>query len=283
VHFFRRSFRRFRAVALLAVRNERHYIARCLEHLRRQGLQVCIIDNDSTDGTAEIIRQFSRNLVIRHIRHPYLGYYDWEGILRRKQQLATEVEADWFIHCDADEIPEPRPPYPTLKRAFQSVARAGYNAVNFDEFVFVPAATDESWEGRDYVQGMRHYYFFAPSELRLVRAWQDTGAPIDLVSSGGHKPQFTGQRIFPDPFILRHYIALSRDHLINKYCTRRFASCELAKGWHYNRVGLDPNRIALPELSQLKRYGFDRCWDRSDPWREHFFSTKPADTQQGIP
>jgi glycosyltransferase involved in cell wall biosynthesis len=265
----------FRAVAILAVRNERHYIGRCLEHLQRQKMKVCIIDNDSTDGTSEIIQRFSRRLIIRYIRYPYPGYYDWAGMLKLKQRVATNLGAHWYLHCDADEILEPPDQFSTLKDAFREIGRSGYNAVNFDEFVFLPSSNRERWEGRDYVSGMRHYYHFAPKELRLVRAWKNTGVEVDLASSGGHTPAFPDQKVFPQSFVLRHYIGLSLDYIKQKYADRKYAADEIAKGWHHNRVGLDLDEMRLPPLSELKLYHSVHTWDKSDPWKKHFFERRP--------
>lgn len=50
--------RKFRIVALLAIRNEALYLEKCLDHLYQQGIEVCIIDNGSTDNSLEIAKSF---------------------------------------------------------------------------------------------------------------------------------------------------------------------------------------------------------------------------------
>lgn len=266
----------FRVVAILAVRNEQHYMRRCLQHLHEQGVAACIIDNDSTDATREIIADFENcATVIRYIHHPYPGYYDWENLLCLKQQVANETQADWFMHLDADEIPESPFPGKTLAQAIRLVDRKGYNAINFNEFVFVPASDDEHWEDLDYVEGMKHYYYFSPRPQRLVRAWKNQPHPIDIAESGGHEVQFDGRRIYPQSFALRHYIALSRAYLITKYTLRDYAQNELDRGWHHNRIGITPELVHLPRPEELKTYRNDRMWDTSSPWTEHFFTPRP--------
>jgi len=265
------TIRGFRVVAILAVRNERHYIGRCLNHLAEQGISVCVIDNDSTDGTLDIVTSFSKSVVIKIVRHPYPGYYDWESMLKVKQQLASEIPARWFIHLDADEIPEAPRPDLNLKDAIKEVDGLGYNAINFDEFVFVPTTDDERWEGRDYVAGMKQYYLFEPRPLRMIRAWKRSGMPVDIASSGGHDAIFANRKICPESFVMRHYICLSREYLISKYETRNFSDHELKKGWHYNRVGLELENVHMPDTSRLSVYRDDGVWDKSNPWKEHFF------------
>jgi glycosyltransferase involved in cell wall biosynthesis len=271
-----RWFKSFRVVAILAVRNEQHYVRRCLQHLTEQNIAVCLIDNDSTDATREIVAEFEkRSTVIRYIQHPYPGYYDWENLLRLKQHIATEIQADWFIHLDADEIPESPLAGKTLAQAIRFVDRQGYNAINFNEFVFIPTNNHENWENRDYVEGMKKYYFFAPRPQRLVRAWKKQDVPVDIAQSGGHECQFSGRKVYPQSFVLRHYIALSRTYLITKYCSRNYAQHEVERGWHHNRIGITPERVHLPRPEELKTYRNDGKWDTSSPWTEHFFSLAP--------
>src|SRR5215468_9856188 len=143
-----------RIVALLAVRNEERYLKRCLEHYRQQGIETCLIDNGSTDRTLQIAEGFLNRGVIRIEHLPFSGVFELETQLRCKERLAAEIAADWFIHCDADEIREAPRHYKTLREGIEVVDRQGYNAIDFDEFVFLPTADDESFEGRDYVEAM---------------------------------------------------------------------------------------------------------------------------------
>ena len=264
-------FRPFRAAAIIAVRNERHTIGRCLQHLAEQGMEVYIIDNESNDGTSDIIASHMDRTAVRCIQHPFPGYYDWDGLLRIKETLAREIHADWIMHLDADEIPESPFPGKTLAEAFRTVGQQGYNAVNFNEFVFVPSSENEDWTGRDYVAGMKRYYFFEPHPQRLVRAWKRKRKRVDLASSGGHDIQFPGRRIYPQAFALRHYIALSLDQFRSKYRERVFAPHEVARGWHYNRVHIGESHICLPDPARLHTCHEDGTWDTSTPWKTHFF------------
>jgi cellulose synthase/poly-beta-1,6-N-acetylglucosamine synthase-like glycosyltransferase len=46
-----------RVIAILATYNEERFIANCLEHLFRQGVEVYLMDNDSEDETVAIARR----------------------------------------------------------------------------------------------------------------------------------------------------------------------------------------------------------------------------------
>lgn len=260
-----------RLVALLAVRNEQRYMTRCLEHLFRQGVETCVIDNESTDETLAIAERYRERGVFRIETFPYAGFFDWKGILRRKERLAEEIDADWFIHHDADEIREAPPWATSLKDGVEYVDGLGYNAVNFDEFVFVPAADGSECECGDYVSELTYYYFYQPGEHYRINAWKKGTSRVDLASSGGHRAQFAGRRIFPDSFILRHYIILGRKHAASKY-GRVYSSQEvLEDGWHAWRPHYEDGMLCLPRRAELKCLGHDRGWDRSAPLRRHPF------------
>ena len=90
------------------------------ESLRAQGLtdtQVIVSDNGSTDDTAEIARRYlGHGLVgMESLKRP--EYFSLQRVLTRKQELAATLDADWFIHHDADEIRTGAKPGQTLAAA----------------------------------------------------------------------------------------------------------------------------------------------------------------------
>jgi len=259
-----------RVVALLTVRNEELYLARCLEHLIANAVDVCVIDNDSTDSTRRIAEAFLGRGVIRLDTIPYHGAFALLPILQNEQRLARDIDADWFVHHDADEIRESPFAGATLKQAVEKVDAEGYNAINFDEFVFMPISEHERFEGRDYVKDMRCYYYFRPKRQHRLNAWKSTGAPVDLCASGGHRVQFAGRRAYPTDFIMRHYIALSWEHLATKYASRRYSTEEVRDlSWHGSRPHFDPSTVRRIDWNRMKRLECPGAWDRSDPWTTH--------------
>jgi len=257
--------------AILAVRNEAAYIGRCCEHLAQHGATFVIIDNESTDETVSIARTFRNRGLVDIVAHPYPGYYDWTGLLRQKEHIARTLDSDWFLHVDADEIPEPPERGDTLREWVARVDAQDYNVINFDEFVFLPSADDEFTRGQDYVAGMTRYYFFEPQPLRKMIGWKKNTA-INLSASGGHLASFPDQLLYPRNFVVRHYIGLSRRHLVDKYVRqRRYAEVELARGWHAARSQLTENNIRWPSGDELLDIRVDGGWDRSKPRRRHLF------------
>ena len=262
--------RQFRVIALLAVRNEELFLERCLEHLYQNGILTYVIDNESTDNSVKIAQKFLQRGVISIGTIPYTGVFDLTAQLEFKQKLAKTLDADWFIHHDADEIRYAPSPFPTLLDGILHADQKGYNAINFDEFVFVPTSKKQTFEGTDYVQSMRHYYFFAPKPLRRINAWKKTDNELDLVSWGGHAVHFQGMKIFPQNFIMRHYLALSFAHACKKYGnTNQYKTSDVQKGWCNARVNFRKEKCTLPDINRLKEVDLNVDLDTSDPWKFH--------------
>ena len=261
-----------RIVALLAVRNERLFLRACIEHLVGQGVEVYVIDNDSGDESRFIADSFLGKGVIGTERFPFSGWYELDRLLARKEELSREIDAEWFMHQDADEIRLAPPPFRSLREAVGHVQEAGFNAVNFDEFVFVPTSDDESFEDKDYASLMSAYYYFAPHPLRQVKLWKKR-SDVALGPSAGHQTTFEDRRVYPVSFAMKHYIGLSRDHIVQKYSSRKFSPRLLARGWHGRRPHIRADTLHLPTRGALKRYAHDNVWDRSDPWVKHFFDS----------
>ena len=259
-----------RVVALLAVRNEEYYIERCLRYLYEQNIETCLIDNESTDRTLEIAREFTGRGVFRIESFPFSGIYKWIKILEYKCRLANEIDADWFIHHDADEIRE-APKALNLVEGITDADKKGYNAINSDELVFTPVSENETFEQKDYVKEMKYYYYFKPNLFHRVNIWKKSDAKIDLSSSGGHSVLFQNRKIYPHNFILRHYILLSKTHAIKKYGERNYDPEELAIGMNVKRANFNPHQFKFPEKSLLKKVSSPGEWDLSDPWVEHYF------------
>jgi glycosyltransferase involved in cell wall biosynthesis len=258
--------------ALLAVRNEELYLERCLEHLIAQNISICVIDNGSTDSSLEIARRYLGHGVIRIVPYPFQGVYDWSGLLALKETLAEEIDADWFLHHDADEIRySERGSVESLQASIARADREGFNAIDFDEFVFVPTSDSLDNCGRDYVASMRYYYFFAPRPQHRVNAWKRQPLRVDLLSGGGHRVHFEGLQLSPRPLVLCHYPCLSPAHA--KYGQRAYAPDELARGWHRLRQSWKTSRYTPPALEALSRVSADRRMDRTRPYQHHLFMT----------
>lgn len=261
---------KMRILAILAVRNEAQYIRRCLEHLRRNEIDVVLIDNDSSDETLKIASSFRSLGLIDIIRFPYPGFYDWVGILELKQALSQQYHYDWFLHVDADEMHFSPTVDQTLRTAILEVDKLGYSAIDFNEFVFVPIDPEEDYSYRNYDEEMRYYYYFCRPGQHRINAWKKN-AEIDLVSSGGHDARFPRRRLYPKKFTMKHFIFLSHDHAQRKYSTRVFSAYEVnSLGWHKQRVIAAERSIPLVNKSALQFLDAGATMPKAiDPMSEH--------------
>jgi exopolysaccharide biosynthesis predicted pyruvyltransferase EpsI len=259
-----------RVAAILAAYNEERFIAGCLEHLFGQGVEAYLIDNGSTDRTVEIAERYlGRGLICIEDFPRAEGTYRWQPILRRKEELAATLEADWFMHADPDEIRLPPRSDLKLAEAFAEVDDKGYNAVNFVEFTFVPTREAPDHDHPDFARTMRHYYPFVRNFPHQVKAWKRQSQRIDLVRAGGHKVRFPDLRLYPESFKMRHYPYLSVPHVLSKYVEKKYDAEELRRGWHRYRARVEAKRIALPSQEDLHVYTSDDALDLSNPRARH--------------
>ena len=229
-------------IAIVAAHNEADIIEQTTVDLISQGVEVYLIDHGSSDGTAERI-------------HPLVGHgvcgieslasdsnrtagFRLTDILKRKEELAGRLDADWFINHDADELREPPWAGSTLSQALELVDRLGWNAVDFAVLNFVPTH-DHYLAGDDLrssFEWFRHGRFW---DRLQIRCWKKQTA-VDLVSSGGHEARFPDRAVFPIRFLLRHYPIRTQaqgERKVFEQRLPRFDPDERARGWHVQYRG----------------------------------------------
>lgn len=257
-----------RIIALLATHNERRFIEASLEHNIAQGLDVYLIDNDSTDETVKLAERFLGQGLIGIEGFPRDGRTRWHALMTRKEELASTLDANWFIHLDADEF-HFSANHQTLAQGVSEADAAGYNAINFLEFTFIPTIEEPDHDHEAFQHTLRSYYPFLPAFPHQMKAWKRQRNGIDLASSAGHLVQFPGLRMAPDSFFMRHYQFLSVSHAIEKYANRNYDPRDLARGWHGWRSTFDEKRVKLPLRSELRDYASDHHLDPSNPRKTH--------------
>lgn len=261
-----------RIIALLATYNEERFIAACLENLLQQDVEVYLIDNESSDRTVAIAERYLGRGLIGIETLPRTGVFRWKRILACKERLAATLEADWFMHVDADEIRLPPRSAHTLVQALAEVEAQGYNAVNFMEFTFIPTQEAPDHDHADFQKTMRWYYPFLPFVPHRLNAWQWQDEPVELAWSGGHQVRFPGLRMYPESFPMRHYLFLSVPHGIRKYVDRRYDRAETETGWHGWRSKVRPSEVKLPTQAELRTYTSDDQLDPSNPRTQHILA-----------
>ncbi|MGB7946619.1 MAG: glycosyltransferase family 2 protein, partial [Candidatus Binatia bacterium] len=260
----------FRVIAIVAAFNEEDIISSVIGHLAHNGIDAYLIDNHSTDDTVKEASQWLGHGLVRIERFPQTfspgqdapGPFDWSAILRRKEELATELAADWFIHHDADEFRESPWPGLTLKEAIRWVDKLGYNCINFQVLNFCPV--DDNFQPGD--DPRNHFTLFehaAAFDKVQLKCWMVSETQDSLVTSGGHEVCFEGRRVFPISFLNRHYPIRGQRHGLKKVFAERknrFLESERLKGWHiqYDPIK-DENHNFLRDPATLQAFNLDRA------------------------
>lgn len=259
----------FSVIALISAYNEGDIISQVIGHLAADGVATYLIDHHSTDDTIERARKWEGRGLIGLETFPDAAgrpegdrdVLKWENILRRKEQLSQELDADWFIHHDADEIR--RSPFPgmNLRDALRWIDGSGYNCVDFELYNFWP--TDNAWIPGESDPD-RVFSFYEPAAVfdRVQRkCWKKQPAGVDLAGSGGHNVRFPGRVIFPIPFILQHYRIRSQTHGERKVFAERvprFDPAEKQRGWHVQYEEFARARSFVRDPKELKHFDLGR-------------------------
>jgi Glycosyl transferase family 2 len=259
-------------VALMQTYNQRQFVANCIENLNAQGVSVHVTDNESTDGTVEIAECYLGQGVVGIEQVSREECPDLPAMMRQKERLAETVDADWLIHVEADELHITPDPRGSVGDALRAADEAGFNAVNFIEFTFVPTVESPDHDHSDYPQTMRSYYPYLIEYPHRLNAWKRQDEPVDLVSSDGHRVAFGGLLMAPRNLYMRHFLFLSLEQAREKYeALTKFYRTSIPRmrtkgNW---RIDFDISRVTLPSERELRYWVPGQELDRSEPLNYH--------------
>ena len=262
--------------AYLCGRDIADYLPVLVNRMQAEDVPLIYIDNDSTDGSADLARDRIGSGIASVHRLAYDGAFSLQAQHEMKARLIAADAPRWALHLDADEIIEHRDPDRSLVDLTTAAEQDGHNCINFEEFVFLPCR-DEDFTDTDYLAEMKRYYMYAPTPFRLLRLFR-TDQGLSNLARGGH--YLSGpMRLAPVSHNLRHYIALNQESALRKYRNRVFDPAELARNWHANRTGIAADALQFPApgtMCRLDRAG-SRAFDRSHPLATHWWQwTQPV-------
>ena len=249
----------FRVVAIMTAYNEEDIIVPSIEYLIKQGIEVYLIDNWSTDTTFESARKLIGKGLITIERFPKEGppaFFNLKHILKRKEEIAGEIKADWFIHHDADEIRVSPWQGVGLRDAIYTVDQKGFNCIDHTVIEFHPV--DNNFiPGTDFEKYFKYFEFGKHrSDFIRINTWKNFGRCISLAESGGHEVTFKGRRVYPYKFLLKHYKIRSQFHgekKVSRERKPRWNPEERAMGWHshYDDIPDNQNFLRLPHTLKI--------------------------------
>jgi hypothetical protein len=251
----------FRVAALIYAYNEEDVIASTLEHLIGQGVQVHLVDNWSTDRSAEIAEKYLGRGVQAVTRFPEsgpTGTFDLYDQLRHFETMAQESDASWILRIGADEIRESPWPGVGLRDALYRVEQEGFNAIDHTVLEFHP--TGEPCLGNMPVQERMRYFEFGarPGHFCQIRGWKRQPEPVEIAWSGGHEVRFPERRVYPFKFLLRHYPIRSQEHGERKILVERIPRAnpleKEVRGWHTHYEEVAKRQSFLRNPAELLRF-----------------------------
>jgi len=258
----------FPIIAIIAAFNESDIIYHVIRDLVKQGIQVYLIDHHSTDNTVvEATKWLGKGLIKLETFPDDSGFdlpkdlYAWRYILRRKEQIVKDLGVGWYIHADADEFREAPWINLNLREGIEKVDKEGYNAINFKVFDFKP--TDNAFTpGSDVREALKFYSLPTLNYDNVqIKCWKYFGQSFDLWKSGGHIVRFNNQKIYPIPFILRHYPIRSQkqgEKKVFKERKNRFDKHEKQAKWHAQYDHVEGSHTFLHNKLYLELYNREK-------------------------
>lgn len=250
----------FCVTAIMTSYNEADIIGPSISHLLAQGIRTHVIDNWSSDGTEAALKPLLDTGMVTCERFPPTGpseYYEWRKLLARVEEVAQELDADWLIHHDVDELRESPWEGITLRDGLFFADSLGFNAVDHTVIDFRPIS-DDFIAGMDFAAHFLFWEFGRRSgHFQQIKAWKNLKIPVDLKLTGGHEAAFSGRRVFPYKFLLRHYPVRSRAHGQRKVFQERrsrYSPDEKRDGWHIQYDSIDSCHEFIIDRSQLSKF-----------------------------
>lgn len=252
-----------RVCAIMSAYNEADVIHESIQKLIQQEVDVYLLDNGSTDDTVEIANQFLNKGLIKVERCVFTEngkeVYDWTALLKRKEELSRQLDYDWFMHVDADEIRYSPWAHRNLREGIELVDQMGFNLINFRLFNF--RLTHEKSADQSIEEALKHYSAVEQFNRMQVKAWKKSSG-IDLVSHAGHLALLPQPKIFPIRFIHKHYPVRSIEQGTRKIIKERLArysTSDRRKGWHvqYDHMSVDRDQIRqelIWDTRELKQF-----------------------------
>ncbi len=259
-------------IAYLCVYNEEDILEEnVLYHTAQQGVDIVVIDNGSTDATADIIKRLAgENRILDHVRYT-TERFSLQQLTRAGFELARKHNPDWIIHLDASTFLESGSGSDVpLSEQIRKADEAGYNVISLASYDFYPTERDDPDESSVF----KRMKFYA-NTIYTNRLQEKIFKNLDgLLTHNGHKiifPKSAEKKISDKKAVMRHYIFRSAPHGVRKILERknRWDAAERADNHHTHYDGFLGFEEEIPVPSRLLAFKDEEGgWDSSITYKE---------------
>lgn len=255
----------FRVLAIVHFYNEADVLGRTIEHLLNQELDVYLIDNWSDDGSFEIAGEYQSRYPGRiYLEHfPKTGrseYFELYSQLERTEEISRDMDYDWFIHYDADEMRIGPWQNISLRKMIYWADKQGYNCI---ENTVIDFRLTKAEESDIFMQDVFFDFRHRKLLFNQMKTWKKT-KKIELKSSGGHFARMGNPRMYPLKILNRHYPLRSMEQARKKIFhdrLPRFQKEKQERGWHWHYDRFCGEGDILYEAAELLQW-------KSDTWNK---------------
>ena len=255
---------------MLTVRDEADVLEDNLRWFAELGVETVAVDNGSTDGSADILRDCEREGLVRRLEivDPAGPGHDWRDmaeLLRRQQAMAEQESPDIVLLTAADEFFEVGDGSDLLA-ALEEDAAAGSTVFEFKNMEF--HMTDDDADESDVRMRLRYYSHWDVGMYRGIR-WEPG---VDFVEKLGHRPVLPESlewRLSPRLYVSRHYPLRSPEQAERKITRLEQRADRPRASTHYLRL-IHGNPDPRVPRKFLSRYEFDHSWNLEEKalrWR----------------
>jgi hypothetical protein len=251
----------FRPLALMATYNDADIAKYTICRLLKDGIDVHVRDNWSTDGTFEQLISIASEhdgLTVRRFPAERPGrHHDLLGMLKWKEEVASEHPGRWIVTQDSDEIRCSPWRDISFRGGIYVADQMGFDAIDFTVLDFRPV-DDRFVAGMDPEPTLDHFELGCrPGLFRQIKAWRQANNFLNLTDSGGHDAKLAGRRIFPYKFMLKHYPLRNSQQARQKVFVDRlprYAPETRARGWHIQYDHWKPDDTFLWDPANLTQF-----------------------------
>lgn len=241
---------KFKVLAIMHFYNEVDILEQTIEYLLGQDVDVYLLDNWSDDGSYEIAckwkEQYPTRVYLEHFpKGGKTGEFELYKQMEVTEHISKELDYNWFIHYDADEIRMTPWRNISFRQAIYWIDCLGYNCIENTVVDF--RLTDL---GQGNIFGADTYFEFRLkfAWFNHLKTWKKTDN-IDLKSTAGHTLKIKNPKVFPLKFLNRHYPLRTLEQAERKIFKERiprFAKEKEKFGWHghYDKYLMDTNILA---------------------------------------